>query len=71
MNMTLPTDIARCPGRIVTTLGGIGGFRVTSTMGHAECLRCRRREPGAPDRPAPHMNPPVFVGGRCPERIAP
>ncbi len=70
--MNLPYDIARCEGRVTSRpMGQIASVRVTSTMGHAECLRCRRREPGAPDRPAPHMSPPVFVGGRCPERIAP
>lgn len=69
--MTLKYDIARCPGRIVTTLGGISGFRVTNTIGHAECLHCRRREPDASDQPAPHMEPPAFVDGKCPMRIEP
>lgn len=68
--MTLSHDVARCPGRIVTTLGGVGGMRVTSTIGHSECVRCRRREPGKPDHQT-HMEPPGFVGGKCPMRIEP
>ena len=35
-----------------------------------ECVRCRRREPGKPDHQT-HMEPPVFVGGKCPMRIEP
>jgi len=68
--VTLPYDVARCEGRIVTTLGGIGGFRVTSNAGHSECVRCRRREPGHPDHQT-HMDPPAFVDGKCPMRIEP
>lgn len=67
-----PNDKARCPGRIThRPLGSIAGVRVTSNAGHSECVRCRRREPGAPDRPTTHMTPPVFVAGKCPMRIAP
>ena len=33
-----------------------------------ESLKCRRREPGHPDHQT-HMEPPVFVGGKCPMRI--
>ncbi len=67
----LPHDTARCPGRITNRqLGQIAGVRVTSSMGHSECVRCRRREPGAPDYQW-HMSPPAFVDGKCPERIAP
>ena len=69
--MTLPHDIARCPGRIAhRPLGSIAGVRVTSNAGHSECVRCRRREPGSTDHQT-HMEPPVFVGGKCPQRIEP
>lgn len=48
--MTLPYDVARCPGRIThRPLGSIASVRVTSNLGHSECVRCRRREPGHPD----------------------
>lgn len=68
----LPTDTARCPGRIThRPLGSVAGVRVTSNAGHSECVRCRRREPSAPDQPSPHMEPPKFAGGLCPMRIAP
>ena len=36
-----------------------GCVAVTITHGHAECVRCRRREPHE------------FVGGKCPRRIEP
>lgn len=69
--MTLPYDIARCGGRITRRpLGQIASIRVTSSMGHSECVRCRRREPGAPDHQT-HMTPPQFVAGKCPMRIEP
>ena len=76
--MTLPYDIARCPGRIThRPLGSIASVRVTSNAGHSECVRCRsecvrcrRREPGHPDHQT-HMEPPVFVDGKCPMRIEP
>ena len=70
--MTLLHDKARCPGRIThCTLGSIASVRVTSNAGHSECVRCARRAPGAPDQPTPHMEPPQFVGGKCPMRIEP
>lgn len=69
--MTLSRDVASCPGRIThRPLGSIAGVRVTSNAGHSECVRCRRREPGKPDHQT-HMEPPGFVGGKCPMRIAP
>ena len=71
-DVTLPYDIARCDGRISNRhLGQIASVRVTSNAGHSECVLCRRREPGAPDRPTPDILPPQFVGGKCPERISP
>lgn len=75
--MNPPHDIARCEGRMSTAgLGHAGRVSVTITTGHAECVRCRRREPiepdtDAPDRGYPHTSPPQFVDGRCPLRIAP
>lgn len=40
--MTLPHDVARCPGRIThRPLGSIADVRVTSNAGHSECVRCR------------------------------
>lgn len=68
----LPADRARCDGRITSRpLGQIASVRVTSNAGHSECVRCRRREPGASDRPTQHISPPQFVGGKCPMRIDP
>lgn len=70
--MTLPYDIARCEGRVTDQpMGQIASVRVTSSVGHSECVRCRRREPGAPDRPQPYTMPPQFVDGKCPSRISP
>lgn len=72
--MTLPHDTARCEGRIThRPLGQVGGVRITSNVGHSECWRCRRREAStaSPGAPQPHITPPPFVGGRCPQRIAP
>jgi len=77
--MTLPYDIARCPGRIASVritsiasvrITSIASVRITSNAGHSECVRCRRREPGHPDHQT-HMEPPVFVDGKCPMRIEP
>lgn len=69
--MTLPNDTTRCDGRIThRPLGSIAGVRVTSGAGHSECVRCRRREPGNQDHQT-HMEPPVFVVGKCPMRIEP
>ena len=69
--MTLSYDVARCPGRITNRpLGSIAGVRVTSNAGHSECVRCRRRESGHPERQT-YMQPPAFVGGKCPQRIEP
>ena len=59
--------IPQCEGR---PLGSIAGVRVTSNAGHSECVRCRRREPGHPERQT-QMQPPAFVGGKCPQRIEP
>ena len=68
----LTSDVARCPGRVVSAVHGF----YTVTIGQVECVRCRRREPhtpatDVPERPLPHMSPPQFVDGRCPQRIAP
>ncbi len=69
--MTIPYDTARCEGRITNRpLGQIASIRVTSSMGHSECVRCRRREPGHPERQT-QIAPPVFVAGKCPMRIEP
>lgn len=69
--MTLPYDVARCEGRITTRkLGQIASVRVTSNAGYSECVQCRRREPGHPDRQI-YMPVPAFVDGKCPERIEP
>ena len=69
--MTLPYDVARCPGRIThCPLGSIASIRVTSGAGHSECIKCRRREPGHPDHQT-HIAPPAFVDGKCPMRIEP
>ena len=69
--MNLPHDTARCPGRITETyqVHDNGMFGTTTTY-HSECVRCRRREPAAPDYQW-HMGPPVFVDGKCPMRIEP
>lgn len=69
--MALPYDVARCAGRVATLSKPGAAVTVTLTAGQAECMRCRRREPGAPNRPTPQMSPPEFVGGLCHERIAP
>ncbi len=69
MGEPLPYDIARCEGRTVVAkaLAGDGVYSVP----HGECRQCRRREPGAPDRPQPYTLPPQFVDGKCPSRISP
>lgn len=43
--MTLPFDYARCAGHMQTRADGF----LNITIGQAECLNCRRREPGRPD----------------------
>ena len=69
--MTVPNDVSRCEGRISNRpLGQIGGVRVTSNMGHVECLRCLRREASPADTATPHIAPPTFFAGKCPMRIA-
>lgn len=69
--MTLPYDIARCPGVMVNrTVGAIAAALFPDNRRHSECIKCRRREPGHPDHQT-HMEPPVFVGGKCPMRIEP
>ena len=69
--MTLSHDVARCPGRIThRPMGSIANIRVTGNAGHSECVRCRRREPGHQERQT-QMQPPAFVGGKCPQRIEP
>ena len=69
---TLPYDMARCKGRITSLpIGEITSVLVTSHVGHAECVRCRRREPGRPDGPQVAITPPTFEQGKCPQRIAP
>ncbi len=68
--MTTPNDITRCTGRISGhPLGQVGNVRVTSGMGHVECVRCARREAAPPDAVVPAMEPPQFVGGKCPMRL--
>ena len=72
--MTLPYDIARCEGCIVNRAevsGPIAAALFPDNEMHTECVRCRRREPGAPDRPQPYTMPPQFVDGKCPSRISP
>ena len=66
--MKLLHDLARCAGRTTTakTLSGNGVYRVPE----GECVRCRRREPGHPDHQT-HLEPPAFIQGKCPQRIAP
>lgn len=69
--MTLPHDIARCEGRMTNraaAAGPIAAALFPDNVLASECVRCRRREPGAPER-QPYMTPPAFVGGKCPERI--
>ncbi len=71
--MTLPYDVARCDGRITnraSAAGPIAAALFPDNVRHSECVRCRRREPGHPDHQT-HMEPPVFVGGKCPMRIEP
>ena len=69
--MTLPHDIARCPGRIRNrTTGPIASALFPDNVRSRECVKCRRREPGHPDHQT-HMEPPVFVGGKCPMRLEP
>lgn len=70
--MTLPYDIARCPGVMVNrTVGAIAAALFPDNRRHSECIKCRRREHGHPDQPAPHMDTPQFVAGKCPMRIEP
>lgn len=69
----LPADVSRCGGRMHTAgLGQRGCVAVSITHGHAECVRCRRREP-APEghQWVAYMSPPEFVDGKCPRRIEP
>lgn len=69
--MTTPNDITRCTGRISgRLLGQIGGVKVTSNAGHVDCLRCARRDPAPLDAVVSQMEPPQFVGGKCPMRVA-
>lgn len=62
--MTLPYDYARCNGHMQTRTDGF----LNITIGQAECLNCRRREPGRPDNQIMIM-PPKFIDGKCPSRI--
>lgn len=71
--MTLPHDTARCPGVMVTrasAAGPIAAALFPDNRRHSECAKCRRREPGHPER-QPQMGPPQFLAGKCPERIEP
>ena len=64
---TLPDDIARCNGRIVSQPNGSG----TTTVGQAECVRClRRTAPRDIARTYSFIAPPAFVGGVCNQRKA-
>lgn len=61
----LPDDVARCYGRATDE-------RYIEIGCEPECIDCRRRIPGWPnDHLLTHMDPPVFVGGKCPMRIEP
>jgi hypothetical protein len=65
-----PNDITRCTGRIGSRLiGQAGSVRVTSNVGHVECLRCARREPAPIDATVLTIDPPPFINGECPQRL--
>lgn len=65
---TLPADVERCEGRIVTTRTAFGKVYT----GQADCLHClRRTTPRDIAHTYSFITPPAFVGGFCPQRIAP
>lgn len=68
--MTLSNDTARCDGRIVQQK--IPGPQTTITISHgqAQCVQCLRRTAWRGEHVL-MMEPPQFVDGRCPMRIAP
>ena len=64
--MSLPADVARCGGASIYT----DCVQMYYPSLHPECQTCRRTEPvpqGAGR--SVHMAPPVFVDGKCPEKI--
>ena len=62
----LPDDVARCDGRITTNPTGFG----TISVGQVECVSCLRRTAERGEY-VWMMEPPQFVDGKCPMRIAP
>ena len=68
--MTLPYDYARCTGRIVTQKIPGQTTAITISHGQAQCVQCLRRTAGRGEHVL-MMEPPQFVDGRCPMRIAP
>lgn len=68
--MTLPADVARCPGREAR----IEAMETPDywLVLHPQCEDCRRRDPAPLMHPwVSHMAPPEFIEGRCPMRIEP
>jgi len=61
--MTLPNDVARCAGRVVSKPNGI--------YWHPECVECQRRSATAPDgQVLSYITAPTF-DEQCELRIAP
>jgi hypothetical protein len=62
--MTLPADVARCPGALLEYQWGLA---------LADCCQsCQRRTTPPIDHPrVAHMAAPDFIAGECTSRIAP
>ena len=69
--MTLRNDMTRCTGINLQDDRGLGVAIAGNAAGHVDCIKCQRREPGTNEQRLPQMDPPQFVGGKCPARIAP
>ena len=68
--MKLSNDTARCNGRIVQQKIPGPQTAITISHGQAQCVQCLRRTSERGEHVL-MMEPPQFVDGRCPMRIAP
>ena len=68
--MKLSTATARCNGRIVQQKIPGQQTAITISHGQAQCVQCLRRTAERGEY-VWMMDPPQFVDGKCPMRIAP
>lgn len=68
--MKLSNDTARCGGRIVQQKIPGPQTAITISHGQAQCVHCLRRTAERGEY-VWMMEPPQFVDGKCPMRIAP